>query len=52
VPIASTNAEVILGLSSPGMLMTDGCHGATGTHTVIIDSQLMLIRPPVAVLAH
>ena len=31
VPIASTNAEVILGLSSPGMLMTDGCHGATGT---------------------
>ena len=37
VPIASTNAEVILGLSSPGMLMTDGCHwrhGATGSHTV------------------
>ena len=35
VPIASTNAEVILGLSFPGMLMTDGCHGATGTHTAI-----------------
>jgi hypothetical protein len=51
VPIASTNAEVILGLSSPGMLMTDGCHwrhGATGTHTVIIDSRLMLIMPPCA----
>ena len=27
------------------MLMTDGCHGATGTHAVIIDSRLMLIRP-------
>ena len=35
-PVASTSAELIPELSSPGMLMTDGCHwrhGATGiTH--------------------
>ena len=37
----------------PGMLMTDGCHGATGLALgiTVIDSQLILIRPPDAVLA-
>ena len=31
------------------MLMTGGCHGATGI--TVMDSRLMLIRPQVAVLA-
>ena len=31
------------------MLMTDGCHGAT--RITVIDSRLMLVRPPVTVLA-
>jgi hypothetical protein len=30
VPLASDDAEIIPELSSPGMLMTDGCHGAAG----------------------
>jgi hypothetical protein len=54
MPLASDDAEIIPKLSSPGMLsdesvMTDGCHGAAGI--TVIDSRLMLIRPPVAVLA-
>ena len=53
-PIASTNAELIPELSSPGMLMKDGCHWRP-EHTLSsdgIDSRLMLIRPPAVVLAH
>ncbi len=43
----SDDAEIIPELSSPGMLMTDGCHGAAGI--TVIDSRLMLIRSPVQV---
>ena len=48
MPLASDDSEIIPELSSPGMLMTDGCHGAAGI--TVIDSRLRLIRPPVAVL--
>ena len=47
VPLASDDAEIIPELSSPGMLMTDGCHGAAGI--TVIDTRLRLIRSPVQV---
>ena len=45
----SDDANIIPELSSPGMLMTGGCHGAAGI--TVIDSRLRLIRSPVAVVA-
>ena len=53
VPVASDDAELTPELFFHGMLMTDGCDGATGLTLgiTVIDSQLILIRPPVAVLA-
>ena len=49
VPAASDDAVLIPELPSPGMLMTDGTHGATGI--TVIDGRLILLRPPVAVVA-
>ncbi len=49
VPAASDDVELIPELPSPGMLMTDDTHGATGT--TVIDGRLILLRPPVAVVA-
>jgi hypothetical protein len=53
VPVATDDAELTPELFFHGMLMTDGCDGATGLTLgiTVIDSQLILIRPPVAVLA-
>ena len=49
MPAASDDAELIPELPSPGMLMTDDTHGATGT--TVIDGRLILLRHPVAVVA-
>ena len=49
VPAASDDAVLIPGLPSLGMLMTDGTHSATGI--TVIDGRLILLRPPVAVVA-
>ena len=49
VPAASDDAVLIPELPSPGMLMTDGTHSATGI--TVIDGRLILLRPPVAVVA-
>ena len=49
VPAASDDVVLIPELPSPGMLMTDGTHGATGI--TVIDGRLILLRPPVAVVA-
>ena len=48
VPAASDDVVLIPELPSPGMLMTDGTHGATGI--TVIDGRLILLRPPVAVV--
>ena len=53
VAVVSGDDELIPELSSPGMLMKDGCHWRP-EHTLSsdgIDSRLMLIRPPVPVPA-
>ena len=49
MPAASVDAVLIPELPSPGMLMTDGTHSATGI--TVIDGRLILLRPPVAVVA-
>jgi hypothetical protein len=49
VPAASDDAVLIPELPSPGMLMTDGTQSATGI--TVIDGRLILLRPPVAVVA-
>ena len=49
VPAASDDVVLIPELPSPGMLMTDGTHSATGI--TVIDGRLILLRPPVAVVA-
>ena len=46
-PAASDDVVLIPELPSPGMLMTDGTHGATGI--TVIDGRLILLRPPQAV---
>ena len=48
-PLPVTMPNLSSSYPFPGMLMTGGCHGATGI--TVMDSRLMLIRPPVAVLA-